>query len=142
LRLNAKLQQVADQFVVDILSISTHWIYIFVLHKWLEGGARPIPFSIPCVSDSGTSVYVIDIARIRLWLIYRFRYFIPVEILFTYGCYYTACAADPGIITKENLQKYMDLYPYDGLIFEPRDCSTCKMPKYVNCFLNLSEWIC
>ncbi|KAH8548560.1 DHHC palmitoyltransferase-domain-containing protein [Umbelopsis sp. PMI_123] len=56
-------------------------------------------------------------------------YFIPLEILFTYGCYYTACAADPGIITKENLQKYMDLYPYDGLIFEPRDCSTCKMPK-------------
>ncbi|KAI8580959.1 hypothetical protein K450DRAFT_235446 [Umbelopsis ramanniana AG] len=56
-------------------------------------------------------------------------YFIPVEILFTYGCYYAACAADPGIITKDNLQKYMDMYPYDGLTFEPRDCSTCKMPK-------------
>jgi len=56
-------------------------------------------------------------------------YFIPVEIFFTYACYYIACAADPGIITKDNVQKYLDMYPYDGLIFEPRDCSTCKMPK-------------
>ncbi|KAJ2959832.1 hypothetical protein NQZ79_g4769 [Umbelopsis isabellina] len=57
------------------------------------------------------------------------RFTIPLDILFTYGCYYIACAADPGMITKDNVKKYMELYPYDGLIFEAKDCTTCKIPK-------------
>lgn len=60
----------------------------------------------------------------------RFHYFlIPAQIISIYASYYMACSADPGIITHDNLQKHLDYYKYDGLIYKPKTCITCKMQK-------------
>ena len=40
-----------------------------------------------------------------------------------------ACIVPPGIITKENLKDHLDLFKYDGVLYKPNDCSTCKMQK-------------
>lgn len=55
--------------------------------------------------------------------------FIPAQIIWIYASYYMACSADPGIITKDNLQKHLDYYKYDGLIYKPKTCVTCNMQK-------------
>lgn len=54
---------------------------------------------------------------------------IPIQILSIYTTYYIACTSDPGIITRKNLKKYLDHHVYDGLIYTPKDCSTCKFQK-------------
>ncbi|KAI7893799.1 DHHC palmitoyltransferase-domain-containing protein [Mucor mucedo] len=55
--------------------------------------------------------------------------FIPAQIISLYVVYYLACSADPGIITHENLEKHLDYYKYDGLIYKPKTCTTCKLQK-------------
>lgn len=60
----------------------------------------------------------------------RFHYFlIPTQIISIYLSYYVACSANPGIITHENLQKHLEYYKYDGLIYKPKTCITCKFQK-------------
>ncbi|KAI8987165.1 DHHC palmitoyltransferase-domain-containing protein [Pilobolus umbonatus] len=54
---------------------------------------------------------------------------IPIQIITLYVVYYVACTANPGHITKDNLQKHLDYYPYDGLIFKPKTCNTCNLQK-------------
>ncbi|KAI9499326.1 DHHC palmitoyltransferase-domain-containing protein [Zychaea mexicana] len=56
-------------------------------------------------------------------------YIIPAQILSLYASYYFACATDPGIVTKDNIQQFLDHYQYDGLLYEPKDCTTCHIPK-------------
>ncbi|ORX57445.1 zf-DHHC-domain-containing protein [Hesseltinella vesiculosa] len=56
-------------------------------------------------------------------------YVIPVQIIWLYVCYYIACTADPGTITSKNIKEHLALFPYDGLIFEPKNCSTCDLVK-------------
>ena len=34
----------------------------------------------------------------------------------------------PGVIKKKNLTKYM-VFPYDNVLYSPRDCTTCKISK-------------
>ena len=40
-----------------------------------------------------------------------------------------ASFCDPGIITEQNLEQHLALYPHDGLLFEPRCCPTCGFVK-------------
>ncbi|ORY94113.1 DHHC palmitoyltransferase-domain-containing protein [Syncephalastrum racemosum] len=54
---------------------------------------------------------------------------IPVQIVGLYVVYFVACMADPGIVTKENVARLLEIYPYDHIIYEPKDCSTCQLPK-------------
>ncbi|KAI8081988.1 DHHC palmitoyltransferase-domain-containing protein [Gilbertella persicaria] len=54
---------------------------------------------------------------------------IPAQIVSIYASYYVACTSDPGIITPDNLQKHLDYYPYDGLIYKPKKCTTCDLLK-------------
>ncbi|KAF1801220.1 DHHC palmitoyltransferase-domain-containing protein [Mucor lusitanicus] len=54
---------------------------------------------------------------------------IPAQIISIYASYYVACTSNPGIITPENLQQHLDYYKYDGLIYKPKTCITCKMQK-------------
>lgn len=61
--------------------------------------------------------------------IYIYSVLIPIQILSIYTTYYIACTSDPGIITRKNLKKYLDHHVYDGLIYTPKDCSTCKFQK-------------
>ncbi|GAN02085.1 conserved hypothetical protein [Mucor ambiguus] len=54
---------------------------------------------------------------------------IPAQIISIYASYYIVCTSNPGIITPENLQQHLDYYKYDGLIYKPKTCITCKMQK-------------
>ncbi|SAL98369.1 hypothetical protein [Absidia glauca] len=56
-------------------------------------------------------------------------YIIPTQIIWLYVSYYIACSADPGTITEENIRFYLDLFPYDELLYKPKDCSTCHLLK-------------
>ena len=40
---------------------------------------------------------------------------------------------DPGIIKAENVSQYLAAYPYDNIIFSEKECSTCKITKWVCC---------
>uniref|UniRef100_A0A0D9Z7Q9 S-acyltransferase n=1 Tax=Oryza glumipatula TaxID=40148 RepID=A0A0D9Z7Q9_9ORYZ len=37
--------------------------------------------------------------------------------------------SDPGTVTAENVSQYLSAYPYDGIIFEEKECSTCKITR-------------
>ncbi|KAJ8472029.1 hypothetical protein OPV22_026372 [Ensete ventricosum] len=37
--------------------------------------------------------------------------------------------SDPGIVTAENVSKYISAYPYDEIIYVEKECSTCKIRK-------------
>ncbi|KAI9260052.1 DHHC palmitoyltransferase-domain-containing protein [Helicostylum pulchrum] len=55
--------------------------------------------------------------------------FIPAQIISIYVSYYLACSVNPGFITPDNLKKHLNYYKYDGLIYKPKTCGTCKMQK-------------
>ncbi|KAF7722339.1 hypothetical protein EC973_003429 [Apophysomyces ossiformis] len=56
-------------------------------------------------------------------------YLIPAEIVWLYASYYIACNAEPGTITSNNVQSYLDHFPYDNLLYHPKECQTCKLQK-------------
>lgn len=39
--------------------------------------------------------------------------------------------SDPGIVKAENVSRYMSAYPYDNIIYSEKECTTCKIPKWV-----------
>lgn len=54
---------------------------------------------------------------------------VPIQIIWIYASYYIVCTANPGIVTPNNLKQHLKYYRYDGLIYTPKDCSTCKFQK-------------
>lgn len=40
-----------------------------------------------------------------------------------------ASIVPPGVITKSNLKDHLSLFKYDGVLYKPADCGTCKMQK-------------
>lgn len=62
--------------------------------------------------------------------VYNCRVIIPVQIIWLYTSYYIACVADPGIITKDNIDNFLQYFEYDGILYEPgKECRTCKLLK-------------
>lgn len=39
--------------------------------------------------------------------------------------------SDPGTVTAENVSQYVSAYPYDNIIFVEKECSTCKITRYI-----------
>ncbi|CAM8926032.1 hypothetical protein QQ045_023975 [Rhodiola kirilowii] len=37
--------------------------------------------------------------------------------------------SDAGTVNKENVSQYLSAYPYDGILFSEKECSTCKISK-------------
>ncbi|KAK7284309.1 hypothetical protein RJT34_19054 [Clitoria ternatea] len=37
--------------------------------------------------------------------------------------------SDPGTVNANNVSHYIKAYPYDNIIYEEKECSTCKIPK-------------
>ena len=57
---------------------------------------------------------------------------------FAFYSYYMACNTSPGKITERNARHYLKLYPPDDIIYTNKNCSTCKLPKYlILCYLYL-----
>jgi hypothetical protein len=54
-------------------------------------------------------------------------------------CVVTFCLAsftDAGTVTADNVTAYSRLYPYDGFMYELRDCKTCSLQK-----VRLPRWV-
>ena len=43
--------------------------------------------------------------------------------------FYYACAFEPGLINKKTISVYNKKYEYDNILYEEKECSTCKLPK-------------
>lgn len=39
--------------------------------------------------------------------------------------------SDPGVVKADNVSQYLSAYPYDNIIYSEKECSTCKIPKWV-----------
>jgi len=39
--------------------------------------------------------------------------------------------SDPGTVNAENVSHYISAYPYDNIIYSEKECSTCKIQKWV-----------
>lgn len=48
----------------------------------------------------------------------------------TYISFFVACYSNPGVVTKENIDKFKDIFPNDLINYHPdRICRTCKIVK-------------
>jgi hypothetical protein len=49
--------------------------------------------------------------------------------------------SDPGTINSENVSRYISAYPYDGIIYFEKQCTTCNIPRlsFPTCVLALSS---
>ncbi|KNC48842.1 palmitoyltransferase swf1 [Thecamonas trahens ATCC 50062] len=56
-------------------------------------------------------------------------YLIPLAIVLPNYCFYKAAHTPPGIVDKDNAQPLTSRYPYDGIIFAQKYCSTCKITR-------------
>lgn len=56
-------------------------------------------------------------------------YFIPPAIALLIGSFLATSFTDPGIITAHNVNQALRTYEYDYVLFFPKDCSTCVLPK-------------
>jgi hypothetical protein len=39
--------------------------------------------------------------------------------------------SDPGTVTNENVSQNVSSYPYDNIIYVEKECSTCKITRYI-----------
>lgn len=39
--------------------------------------------------------------------------------------------SDPGLITARNVSDYLSMYPYDGIFYEEKTCSTCNLARFL-----------
>ncbi|XP_052785908.1 palmitoyltransferase ZDHHC4-like isoform X1 [Mya arenaria] len=53
-----------------------------------------------------------------------------VAVFVNYYCWHKAWTGDPGTITMKSVNKYMQVYQYDNVLYESgKKCSTCQLPK-------------
>lgn len=52
-----------------------------------------------------------------------------VVVSLTVVAFLLACYTDPGRITKDNLERYLPNYPYDGIMYMPKTCRTCLIER-------------
>jgi len=71
--------------------------------------------------------YVLDPAHRYVHPLHRLV--IPLAIGASLLSFYLACRSDPGELTARNLRRAMDRYPVDYVIYVPKECGTCKIPR-------------
>ncbi|KAG0227627.1 hypothetical protein BGW42_002800 [Actinomortierella wolfii] len=60
---------------------------------------------------------------------YHHQIIIPAVIAFTYAAFFIASAIGPGKLDESNVDRALEIFPYDHLIFDPKICGTCKIQK-------------
>jgi len=66
------------------------------------------------------------------------KYIFHIFVWCVLGWFAHVCMSDPGTITKENLKFHLSKYPFDGLLYDPKECTTCKIirpPRSKHCRL-------
>ncbi|CAI5975476.1 unnamed protein product [Closterium sp. NIES-65] len=57
------------------------------------------------------------------------RYTAPASLIATLTTFLIASISDPGTVTSATVQQTQAVYPYDGVIYTRRVCSSCKIPR-------------
>jgi hypothetical protein len=53
--------------------------------------------------------------------------------------FYYACTQAPGVITSKNITSLAKKYEYDNILYDKKDCSTCKFIKYLAIIVEYQE---
>lgn len=53
----------------------------------------------------------------------------PLAVLASLAAFFAASFCDPGAVTAQNVGRHLASYPFDGVIFTPKDCPTCRIPR-------------
>ena len=56
-------------------------------------------------------------------------YFVPFVVYLQCWFFYKACYADPGVVTINNVNIALKLYPIDNVMFFDQECHTCHFKK-------------
>lgn len=59
------------------------------------------------------------------------RYFSIVAVAVGAILFMLTSFSDPGTVTDANVSQYLSAYPYDDIIFVEKQCSTCKITRYI-----------
>jgi hypothetical protein len=57
------------------------------------------------------------------------NYLFVVIIPSPYIAFFLASVSNPGRITKQNFKVYQKMWPFDNILFAPKECYTCLLPK-------------
>lgn len=68
---------------------------------------------------------------ILLDIIFSFRYTSLLAVAVGILLFLLTSFSDPGTIKAENVSQYVSAYPYDNIIYQEKECSTCKIPRWV-----------
>lgn len=74
----------------------------------------------------------IILSWILLDIIFSFRYTSLLAVAVGILLFLLTSFSDPGTIKAENVSQYVSAYPYDNIIYEEKECTTCKFPKWVS----------
>ena len=84
---------------------------------------------------------ILSVGGYGIFFIYGFNYipnpFVPSMhmyvgsflYLIALGTFFMASINPPGKITKDNVKKFIEQYPYDQVLYTAKDCSICKIQK-------------
>lgn len=52
-----------------------------------------------------------------------------VLVACTFGTFYLACTADPGVVDRHSVAAHANSFPFDHLIYKPKTCETCHVER-------------
>ncbi|CAI5519838.1 unnamed protein product [Closterium sp. Naga37s-1] len=68
------------------------------------------------------------------------RYTAPASLIAVHTTFLIASISDPGTVIPVTVQQTQAVYPYDGVIYTRRVCSSCKIPMYLKIPANVSSF--
>lgn len=103
---------------------------------------------VSCLGEGGPCKYFIAVFFVLFYIGMVLIYFIKVVSKFSlyykspiFHQIFTACIVpwplliffiiqrvNPGVITEDNVESYLEIYPYDNVIYKPHLCSVLKIP--------------
>ncbi|KAI8919967.1 hypothetical protein DFJ77DRAFT_450640 [Powellomyces hirtus] len=54
---------------------------------------------------------------------------VPLVVGSVYVSFLRACWSNPGVLTRVNVPKAVQIWPFDGIIFQEKECRTCHFVK-------------
>lgn len=75
-------------------------------------------------------LFKIRVSKTTLWF-HIFRFGLTAMVFYTLAHWLYTCTTDPGIITAKTLDRYLNVFPYDGLLYSKKKCQTCGLIKSV-----------
>lgn len=117
----SRLKRMLPSFVVRAFDATVGKL-VFQQHRFF------LFFFIALAVGSYASFFYLSMGRLpNRYLSGVHRYGAIFALAFTLYMYVKAVRANPGVITEKNVREYYAIYPFDGLMFVKKWCSTCRI---------------